>query len=97
VRDSASRETLIGATLQIIETGKYVTTNQYGYFSINVVAGKTSINTSSIGYVPQKISYDVDSNLVVDIFLSSKSTLSNEIIISATKKDANVKMPKWDK
>ncbi len=91
VRDSASRETLIGATLQIIETGKYVSTNQYGYFSINVMAGKTSINASSIGYVPQKMSYDVDSNLIVDIFLSSKSSLSDEIIISATKKDANVK------
>lgn len=91
VRDSASRETLIGATLQIVETGKYVSTNQYGYFSINVLAGNLTVTASSIGYIPQKISYKVDSNLVVDIFLSSNSTLSREIIISATKKDANVK------
>lgn len=91
VRDSASRETLIGATLQIVETGKYVSTNQYGYFSINVLAGNLTVTASSIGYIPQKTSYKVDSNLVVDIFLSSKSTLSSEIIISATKKDANVK------
>ncbi len=91
VRDSASRETLIGATLQIVETGKYVSTNQYGYFSINVLAGNLTVTASSIGYIPQKTSYKVDSNLVVDIFLSSNSTLSSEIIISATKKDANVK------
>jgi hypothetical protein len=91
VRDSASRETLIGATLQIVETGKYVSTNQYGYFSINVLAGSATISTSSIGYLPHRLSYKVDSNLVVDIFLSSNSTLSSEIIISATKKDANVK------
>jgi hypothetical protein len=91
VRDSASRETLIGATLQIVETGKYVSTNQYGYFSINVLAGNLTVTSSSIGYLTQQTSYKVDSNLVVDIFLSSKSTLSNEIIISATKKDANVK------
>jgi hypothetical protein len=91
VRDSASRETLIGATLQIVETGKYVSTNQYGYFSINVLAGNLTVTASSIGYIPQKTSYKVDSNLVVDIFLSSNSTLSTEIIISATKKDANVK------
>jgi hypothetical protein len=91
VRDSASRETLIGATLQIVETGKYVSTNQYGYFSINVLAGKLTVTASSIGYIPLKTSYKVDSNLVVDIFLSSNSTLSSEIIISATKKDANVK------
>jgi hypothetical protein len=91
VRDSASRETLIGATLQIVETGKYVSTNQYGYFSINVLAGIATISASSIGYLPHRSSYKVDSNLVVDIFLSSKSSLSDEIIISATKKDANVK------
>jgi len=91
VRDSASRETLIGATLQIVETGKYVSTNQYGYFSINVLGGNLTVTASSIGYITQQTSYKVDSNLVVDIFLSSKSTLSSEIIISATKKDANVK------
>ena len=91
VRDSLSRETLIGASLQIKETGKGVNSNQYGYFSLTLSEGEYNMVVSFVGYFPfeQKISLHADQEL--NLSLLSKSSLSEEIIISTKKRDANVK------
>lgn len=91
VRDSATRETLIGATLQVVQTGRSLSTNQYGFFSITVIEGDYTLNVFSIGFVPLSQKIQVHQDVVIDVLLSSKQLLSSEIIISATKKDANVK------
>ena len=91
VRDSLSRETLIGASLQIKETGKGVNSNQYGYFSLTLPEGDYNMIVSFVGFFPfeQKISLHADQEL--NLSLLSKSSLSQEIIISTKKRDANVK------
>ena len=91
VRDSLSRETLIGASLQVRELSRGVSTNQYGYFSITLPEGEYTIVVSFVGYFPfeQKIKLNGDQELNFSLF--SKSSLSQEIVISAKKRDANVK------
>ncbi len=91
MRDSLSRETLIGASLQIKETGKGVNSNQYGYFSLTLSEGEYNMVVSFIGFLPfeQKISLHTDQEL--NLSLLSKSSLSDEIVISTKKRDANVK------
>jgi hypothetical protein len=91
VRDSLSRETLIGASLQVKELSRGVSTNQYGYFSITLPEGEYTIVVSFVGYFPfeQKIKLNGDQELNFSLF--SKSSLSQEIVISAKKRDANVK------
>lgn len=90
IRDSLSRETLIGATLQVKELSRGVSSNQYGYFSITLPEGEYALTISFVGYFPaeQKISLRQDQELNVSLF--SKSSLSQEIVISAKKRDANV-------
>jgi len=91
VRDSLSRETLIGATLQVKELSRGVSTNQYGYYSLTLPEGEYTFITSFVGYFPleQKIRLNSDQELNISLF--SKSSLSQEIVISAKKRDANVK------
>lgn len=91
VRDSLSRETLIGATLQVKELSRGVSTNQYGYFSLTLPEGEYTLIVSFVGYFPieQKIKLSADQEL--NLYLFSKSSLSQEIVISAKKRDANVK------
>ena len=91
MRDSLSRETLIGASLQIKETGKGVNSNQYGYFSLTLSEGEYNMVVSFVGFLPfeQKISLHTDQEL--NLSLLSKSSLSDEIVISSKKRDANVK------
>ena len=91
VRDSLSKETLIGATLQVKELTRGVSTNQYGYYSLTLPEGEYTFIISFVGYFPveQKIKFNADQEFNFSLF--SKSSLSQEIVISAKKRDANVK------
>ncbi len=91
IRDSLSRETLIGASVTIQEQGKGINSNQYGFYSITLPEGNYSITCSFIGYLPLEKNIALTENLDIDISILPKSTLSQEIVISSRKRDANVK------
>ncbi|MEY2587983.1 MAG: hypothetical protein RLY11_1832 [Bacteroidota bacterium] len=91
VRDSLSRETLIGATIQARELGRGVSSNQYGYYALSLPKGTYTLVVSFVGYLPQEKKVDLQSDMVLDLPLLSKSGLSQEIVISSKKRDANVR------
>ncbi len=90
VRDSLSRETLIGATIQAKETGRSVSTNQYGFYSLTLPEGEYTLVVSFVGYTPLEKKISLHADLELNLPVLSKSSLSQEIIISARRKDANV-------
>ncbi|MFZ9742541.1 MAG: TonB-dependent receptor [Chitinophagaceae bacterium] len=91
VRDSLSRETLIGATIQAKEQTKGVSSNQYGYFAISLPKGEYTLIASFVGYFPVEKKIKLDADVQIDFPLLSKSSLSQEIVVSSKKRDANVK------
>jgi hypothetical protein len=91
VRDSLSRETLIGASVTIKEQNRGVNTNQYGFFSITLPAGNYTLVTSFVGYVPTEKNVELNGNLEMDMAVIARSSLSQEIVISSRKRDGNVK------
>ena len=91
IRDSLSRETLIGASLQTKNPVKGISTNQYGYFSISLPKGRYVFLLSYVGYFPMEIEIDLQEDIIRDFFLLSKSSLSQEIVISSRRRDLNVK------
>ena len=91
IRDSLSRETLIGASLQTKNPVKGISTNQYGYFSISLPKGRYVFLLSYVGYFPMEVEIDLQEDIVRDFFLLSKSSLSQEIVISSRRRDLNVK------
>lgn len=91
LRDSLSRETLIGASIQAKETGKGTGSNQYGFYSITLPEGPYTFIVSYLGYYPVEKVVDLRSDTEMDFSLLSKASLSQEIIVSARKRDANVK------
>lgn len=91
VRDSLSRETLIGATIQAKEQSKGVSSNQYGYYALTLPKGEYVLVTSFVGFFPIEKKINLQSDLVIDFPLLSKSSLSQEIVISSKKRDANIK------
>jgi hypothetical protein len=91
IRDSLSRETLIGASLQTKNPVKGISTNQYGYFSITIPKGRYVFLLSYVGYFPLEVEVDLQEDIVRDFFLLSKSSLSQEIVISSRRRDLNVK------
>lgn len=91
VRDSLSRETLIGATIQAKEQSKGVSSNQYGYYALTLPKGEYVLITSFVGFFPMEKKINLQSDLAIDFPLLSKSSLSQEIVISSKKRDANIK------
>ena len=91
VRDSLSRETLIGASLTIKAQGRGVNTNQYGFFSLTLPEGNYTLTTSFVGYVASEKNIELNKNIELDIAIIALSSLSQEIVISSRKRDGNVK------
>jgi hypothetical protein len=91
VRDSLSRETLIGASVTVKGESKGANSNAYGFYSLTLPSGKYVFSASFVGYLPQEFEVDLSENLSFNISLFAKNSLSQEILISGKKRDANVK------
>jgi hypothetical protein len=91
IKDSLSRETLIGASITVKSQGKGVSSNQYGFYSITLPEGNYTLVTSFVGYLSSEINVELNRNMDLDIATISRSSLSQEIVISSKRRDANVK------
>jgi hypothetical protein len=91
IRDSLSQENLIGAAITVKGQSRGINSNAYGFFSITLPAGEYTLSVSFVGYVPMEVPVSLRQNTEQNISLMPKSGLSQEIVISARKRDANVK------
>lgn len=97
IKDSYSGETLIGATLSVKGNTKGVPSNAFGYYSLTLNEGNYEITCSFIGYQFEKITILLNSDTSLNISLKPVTTLSKEVVITASKKDNNVKSAQMGK
>jgi hypothetical protein len=91
LRDSASGESIIGATIAINGQFKTVTTNQYGFYSFTLDEGNYLLTASHVSYFAKGINITLNQNLELNINLSSKAAAMNEVVVYSKRKDANVR------
>jgi TonB dependent receptor/CarboxypepD_reg-like domain/TonB-dependent Receptor Plug Domain len=91
IKDAASGETLIGATLAVQGKAKGINSNQYGFFSITLQQGNYIFIASYVGYQPKIIEINLDADKRINFDLPLKSTSDKEVIVTSKKRDANVK------
>jgi hypothetical protein len=91
IRDSLSQETLLGASVTVKGQGRGVNTNAYGFYSMTLPAGAYTLSVSFVGYLPVELTVDLTANSDRNFALLPKSSLSQEIVISSRRRDANVK------
>jgi hypothetical protein len=98
VKDSASGETLIGANITIRGESRGINSNQYGFYSITLPAGVYTLVTSFAGYFIHEKEIDLRTgNQTTDIALKQKPAVSEQVIVVAKKRDANVKNARMGK
>jgi CarboxypepD_reg-like domain/TonB dependent receptor/TonB-dependent Receptor Plug Domain len=91
VRDLATGEELIGATIRLTETASIGRiSNEYGFYSLTVPAGKYTVSCTYPGYENFIKSVQLDKDVKLDIQMSENALLQ-EVVISAVKADENVK------
>jgi hypothetical protein len=91
VRDKATGETLIGASITIKGNSKGISSNQYGFYSITLNGGEYTLVTTFINYQANIIQLRLTADTVMNIDLSSGISLSQEVIVTSRKRDNNVK------
>lgn len=97
IKDGASGETLINATITVERNAKGISSNQYGFYSITLNEGSYNLIASYIGYASQVIKIDLSSDTLLNIEMRPGITLSQEVIVTARKRDNNVKTAQMGK
>ncbi|MDP5171497.1 MAG: TonB-dependent receptor [Bacteroidia bacterium] len=83
VKDAATGETLIGATVAIpaIRAGAY--TNEYGFYSLTVPANSYRVEVRYVGYTTAVLSLNMEASLTLDHSLEPAGATLDEVVISA--------------
>ena len=91
VKDSLNGETLIGATITVQGLSKGINSNQYGFYSITLTEGKYTLLCSFVGYRYKAVQLNLNSDTKINFEVLPKTSLSQEVVVSTKKRDANVK------
>ncbi len=90
IRDAASGEDLIGATVYIQELKTGTSSNLYGFYSVSLIPGKYNIVYSYVGFEPQQYSIDLRENITRDIELQSANQQLDEVVVTGEAINENV-------
>lgn len=90
IRDSATGESLISATVFIKEASQGAQTNNYGFYSVSVPPGVYTVTFSYVGYHAITKQMDLNSSAALNVDLRSASRLQ-EVKVTSQRKDENVK------
>ncbi len=91
IKDKSTGETLIGASISVVElkTGAY--SNAYGFYSISIPKGTYTIQISYVGYENFSQQVTLNDSRKIDFEITSSSLGTDEIIVTAEKEDRNIK------
>jgi hypothetical protein len=90
IKDAATGETLIGATVKLQELQTGTTTNAYGFFSLTAAEGDFNLIASYVGYQTGSQPIKLNKNAQVNVLLTGSNALTEVVISGNTRKNENV-------
>lgn len=95
IRDAATGETLIGATVKIqgIKDRFGTAANEYGFFSITGTAGEYELTVSYAGYQAYTKKITLNAPLKLNIQLAAGNALQEVVVKASQRKNENVRSP----
>ncbi len=97
IKDGATGETLIGATISLKGNTKGIASNAYGFYSITLTEGNYNLLISFIGYKSTTINLQLQKDTFLNIVLQTGINLSQEVVVTAKKRDNNIKVAQMGK
>lgn len=83
VRDATSGETLLGAGIYLLERPRFsILTNSYGFYSINVPAGKYHLVANYTGYLADTIPVILNHDIVLPLKLTLGNAQLQDVVVS---------------
>lgn len=90
VKEAATGEDLIGATVYLKESMQGTTTNQYGFYSLTVTEGSYTLEVAFLGMRKESISLNLKEDKRINVALENASIVTNEVLVEAERADKNV-------
>lgn len=84
VLDAASGEALIGATVWCSSIDAGVSSNTYGYYSLQLPLGKQQVTVSFIGFQAQSFELELKEDLKMDVELASGVAIQEAVVTGAS-------------
>ena len=85
VKDAATGEQLIGATVRIVELPKAATiTNSYGFYAVSAPPGSYTLQITYIGYAPLLRKITLQKSQSINVEMTTRADLK-EVVITANK------------
>ncbi|SEW40560.1 Outer membrane receptor proteins, mostly Fe transport [Chitinophaga sp. YR573] len=81
VKSKKNGETIIGATIRLLNKPVGVTTNEYGFYSITFSAGTYNVEISSIGMKNDTLTISMTKDIVQNIYLLEESKGLKEVVV----------------
>ena len=91
VREAATGEAMIGATVVLKEIHKGANTNQYGFYSITVDKGSYTLSVTYLGFEEFTQILDLSSDQRINISMKVKAIQAEAVVITGEREDKNVK------
>lgn len=90
VKESGSKELLIGVTIYTEDKSGGTVSNDFGYYALQLPAGKHTIYYSFIGYEPQVKEIEISDDRVQNIYLKSANSEISEVVVRGSKTQKKV-------
>lgn len=93
VKESSSQETLPGAVIKVKGTETFVTTNEYGFYSLSLPQGSYELEVYFPGYVSNKaFTVNLNNNQKLDMDIAPQNTLEEVTVTAQSSQVANLRM-----
>jgi hypothetical protein len=90
IKDASNGESLLAASIYVIELGKGTTTNEYGFYSLTMPADTYTIRITYLGLAPQEKKVILSSDIRLNIEMGNSVQEIQEVVVTGEKKGANV-------
>ena len=87
ISDKATGETLIGAAVIVKTKNKGVVSNEYGFYSLELLESENTIEISYLGYKTIELSLDLTEDQSINIELEPENNNLDEVVISIQKQN----------
>lgn len=93
ITDGASNETLIGATVYVVEKQMGAAANEYGFYSLTLPAGTYTVKFSYVGFGDITETVELNGNVRRNIAMSSDENRIEEVVVGDNTGKVNIRKP----
>lgn len=90
IKEEKSGESMMAVNVFVKELLLGTTSNEFGFYSLNIPEGKYTLEYTFIGYEKKVVPVDLNEDKRVNIELSDASIITDEIVISGERSDKNI-------